>query len=329
MNNIGKIILSTLVVCQIGAFGCRPVEKNDASKTDNRPVVYASFYPLYDFTQKIGGDKIQVFSLIKPGIKAHDWDPAPRDLAELSKANLLICNGMGMEPWLHNAVEAVGNPNLAVVEAGKGIAPLAGGCGHECSHHASHAGESCGHAEELTSDPHIWLSPINVKIILKNIAEALCAQDPANKEYYQNNLKKWIAECDELDAKFHRTLDLAEQKNIVVSHQAFGYLCKEYGLNQIAVEGLTAQADPSMSRMAEIVKEITNLKIRVVFVESSSDSRISDVLAQETGVKTDVLNPYETLYEQQIEAGDDYFSIMNQNLKALQRALIPPTPAAL
>lgn len=296
----------------IAVVGCRPGSNEPA---DGRPIVYTSFYPLYDFAQKIGGDKVQVCCLIRPGTKAHDWEPSPRDLANLSKADLFLCNGLGMEPWIKNAVDAMGNVKFQVVETAQGIDPITGGHHHEHGDHHEH------HDDYSAPDPHVWLSPVNVKIILKNIADAFVKLDSDNAKYYQENLQIWTAKCDELDKQYRETLSDAPQKEIVVSHQAFGYLCREYGLTQIPIEGLTAQSDPGMARMAELVKKIRDDGITTVFVESSQDSRICDALAKETGAKVDVLNPYETLYDDQIQAGDDYFSVMTRNLEALKKAV--------
>ncbi len=319
-------IALSLLFLSCGA-GCKPTSE---VKSDNRPVVYVSFYPLYDFAQKIGGDKIQLFSLIRPGIQAHQWDPSPRDLAGLSKADVFICNGLGMEPWMQNAVKAVNNPHLTLVEAAQGVETLTGGC---CHHHEAHEkheehGEHDAHdahdeIETVASeiDPHIWLSPENAKIMMKNIADALVKADSSNKNYYLQNYERWAFACDQLDKKFHQALDSAPKKDIVVSHQAFGYLCHAFGLNQIAIEGITESSDPGPARMAEIVSEIKRYNVKVIFMESSSDSRVADALARETKTRVDVLNPYETLYESEIDAGEDYFSIMNKNLESLKKAL--------
>ena len=306
------IRLPLLLAVLIAVVGCRP-SSNDPS--DGRPVVYTTFYPLYDFAQKIGGDKVQVRCLIRPGIEPHDWEPSARDLADLSKSDLFLCNGLGMEPWIKNAVDAMGAVRFQVVETAQGVTPIVGGHHHEHGEHHEH------HDDYSAPDPHVWLSPVNVKIILKNIADAFVKLDPDNAEYYQENLRLWSAKCDELDRKYRDALSAAERKEIVVSHQAFGYLCREYGLTQIPIEGLTLQSDPGMARMAELVKKIRDDKIPVVFVESSQDARIGDALAKETCADVDVLNPYETLYDDQIKAGDDYFSVMTRNLEAVKKAI--------
>lgn len=306
------IRLPLLFAVLIAVVGCRP-SSNDPS--DDRPVVYTTFYPLYDFALKIGGDKVQVRCLIRPGIEPHDWEPSARDLADLSKSDLLLCNGLGMEPWIKNAVDAMGTVRFQVVETAQGVTPIVGGHHHEHGEHHEH------HDDYSAPDPHVWISPVNVKIILKNIADAFVKLDPDNAEYYQENLRLWSAKCDELDRKYRDALSAAERKEIVVSHQAFGYLCREYGLTQIPIEGLTPQSDPGMARMAELVKKIRDDKIPVVFVESSQDRRIGDALAKETGADVDVLNPYETLYDDQIKAGDDYFSVMTRNLEAVKKAI--------
>lgn len=305
------IRLTLIFTVLIVAAGCRP---GYVELAGSRPVAFTTFYPLYDFAQKIAGDKVQVRCLIRPGIEPHDWEPSARDLADLSKSDLLLCNGLGMELWIKNAVDAMGAVRFQVVETAQDITPITSGCGHhhECGEH---------HDDFSAPDPHVWLSPVNVKIILKNIADAFVKLDPDNAEYYQENLRLWSAKCDELDRKYRDALSAAERKEIVVSHQAFGYLCREYGLTQIPIEGLTLQSDPGMARMAELVKKIRDDKIPVVFVESSQDRRIGDALAKETGAKVEVLNPYETLYDDQIKAGDDYFSVMTRNLEAVKKAI--------
>ncbi|SDN99465.1 metal ABC transporter substrate-binding protein [Acetanaerobacterium elongatum] len=278
--------------------------------------VYASFYQMADFAQKIGKDKISVTTLVPAGTEPHDWEPAASDIVGLEKADLFIYNGAGMEGWAEKLLASLKNKGLIVVEASKGIKLLEGEQ-HDGENKEAHD----AHANEASYDPHVWLDPNNAKIMLAAINNALAQADPENKSFYQKNCDETLLQLEQLDKEYRDTLAPLPQKNVVVAHQAFGYLCTEYGLNQMAIEGLSPDSEPDPARMAEIIDFVKKNKVKVIFFEELVSPKVAQAIADATGASTDVLNPLEGLSNEELAAGEDYFSVMRKNLKVLKAAL--------
>ena len=297
--------------------GCSPAA--DKTEEKGKLSVYASFYPMYDFAQKVGGDRVEVHNMVPPGTEPHDWEPAPSDIANLEDADVFVYNGAGMEHWVDKVLASLGNKELVAVEASKGLALLEGHDEHEGEE--EHAGEVEEEHEGEEHDPHVWLSPKNAKQEMANIKEALVKADPANKDYYEQNYQKYAAEFDALDKEFREALSPLPDKDIIVSHQAFGYLCADYGLNQVAIEGLSPDSEPDPARMAEIIDFTKEHQVKVIFFEELVSPKVAQAVADATAAETEVLNPLEGLNDEQQAAGEDYFSIMRQNLEVLKIAL--------
>ncbi len=292
-------------------------DKNTQNNT-NEPAselleVYTSFYPLYDFALKVGGDKVNVVNLVPAGTEPHDWEPATTDILSLEKGDILIYNGAGMEHWIEQVTSSLENESLILVEASNGITLLEGGEEEEEE-------EEDGH-EESGYDPHVWLSIKNAKKEMENIKEAFVKADPDNAKYYEENYIKYAAQFDELDQKFSTELSALANKDIVVAHKAFAYLCADYGLNQVAIEGLSADSEPDAKRMAEIIDFAKDNNIKTIFFEELVSPKVAETIASEIGAVTDVLNPLEGLTQEQLNTGEDYLSIMEKNLEALLNAL--------
>lgn len=286
-----------------------PEAKNNKGST--KLEVYTSFYPLYDFAVKIGGDKVKVTNLVPAGTEPHDWEPATTDILSLEKGDILIYNGVGMESWVDQVTASLENKDLVTLAASDGITLLKGGDEEE--------GDSDGN--QTGYDPHVWLSIKNAKKEMENIKNAFAAADPGNRDFYEDNFKKYAAEFDALDLKFREELSGLDNKDIVVAHQAFAYLCADYGLNQVAIEGLAADSEPDAKRMAEIVDFAKNKNITTIFFEELVSPKVAEAVASEIGAATDVLNPLEGLTQEQLNEGEDYLTVMEENLNALVNAL--------
>lgn len=302
-----KLLKFTMLLLTILIFtvGC----SNSIEEDDGRLKVYTSFYPMYDFTSKIGGDKVAVYNMVPSGSEPHDWEPAASDLVKLENGDMFVYNGAGMENWVEGVLGALQNKDLVVVEASRGIELLASH--HEDDHDHEH-GEY---------DSHVWTDPMNVKIEMENIKNGLIDIDPENKDYYEENYEKYSLELDKLDDEFKYALSTLANRDIVVSHKAFSYMAHAYGLNQVAINGLSPDLEPGGARMGEITNFVNDNNIKVIFFEELTSSKIADTIATETGAEVDVLNPLEGLSDEELEAGDDYFSVMRKNLQAILRAL--------
>lgn len=185
--------------------------------------------------------------------------------------------------------------------------------------HTSDSGHSHSHDGGL--DPHVWLNPEYAKKEMENIKNAFVSADPKNKDFYEANYEKYAAEFDRLDEDFHNTIETLPNREIVVAHEAYGYLCDAYGLTQVGIEGLTPDSEPTPRRMARIIDFVREHHVKVIFFEALTSSKSADTVAAETGITTSVLNPLEGLSAEEIEAGSDYLSVMRDNLNALCEAL--------
>ena len=288
-----KRMLAILLL--IGCVFLSACGKQNAFTTDKLKVC-TSFYTVYDFVKKIGGDKIEIINLVPGGTEPHDYEPNPKDLVILENADLLVCNGQGMESWIKKIEQSVSNKSLQIVEISEGV-------------------------KAIENDPHIWLNPLNVEIELRNILNTLIKLDPKNEEYYKANFDKYNSMIIELDKEYIDKLSNCESNEIVVSHSAFGYLCDKYGLSQISLQGISNEGEPTMQKMAEIIKTIKEKNITTVFAENSDDEKIMKAIAKETGARVLRLETLENLNKEDIDSGREYFNIMRSNLEALVLAL--------
>jgi len=300
--------------------GCGEERPATGGAAIEKKLVYTTFFPLYDFATKIGGDKIEVVNMVPAGIEPHDWEPSPEILGSLSEAEMLISNGLGMEPWLDKVSASLPNTVL-VLNASAGIEPLKGAKdhGYDEEKQGDYAAEEEKH--DKTYDPHVWLDPLLALQQAKNIATALSSLDPANATYYFNNLAAFQAQAEALDQAFQEGLSGLERREIIVTHLAFAYLAKRYNLEQVSISGLSPHIEPSPAQMKEIVAFGRKYDVRYVFDAPLSTTRLATVLAEEIGAQILVLNPLEGLTEQEVSAGDDYFSVMRRNLEQLKIAL--------
>lgn len=305
MKKITVGFLCLLLSLSLFLSGCSSTAENNNSGNSNKISVYTSFYSMYDFAGKIGGDRINLTNLVPAGTEPHDWEPSPIDVAGLEKAQVFIYNGAGMESWVSKILGTVKNKKLISVEAAKGLNLL----------------DNPDKNEDIKYDPHVWLDPRLAKKEMEAIKNALVAADPANQDYYEKNYSDNAKKLDELDREYRDTIDNFSKKDIVVAHQAFGYLCNAYGLKQIPIEGLIADSEPSPARMAEIVNFAKEHKVKYIFFEELVSPKVAETIAKEVGAKTAVLNPLEGLQENEIKAGKDYFSVMRDNLEILKQAL--------
>ena len=286
--------------------------------TDKGITVVASFFPMYDLARKIAGDRAQVSLLVTPGAEPHSWEPTAADIVQLERADMFVYSGAGMEIWAQDVLQTLSNKELVVIEASAGITLIKGG-------HADHDGEADDEEEDDHEDeeydPHVWLSPPNAKLQMANIRDGLLQADPDGAAVYQANYAKYAAEMDKLDMEYQNALAPYAGKEIIVAHEAFGYLCDAYGLVQLPVEGLTPDTEPDPARVADIIRLAKEHSVKVIFFEETASSKVAEVIADEIGARVDVLSPVAALDPDRMAAGEDYFSLMRDNLDALVAAL--------
>ena len=316
--------LAATAALGIGSFNLAYAAGTEDTSSEKKLNVMASFYPMYDFATKVGGDKVEVTNMVPAGTEPHDWEPAATDVKNLEEADVFIYNGAGMEHWTEDVLGALDNKELKVVEASRGLTLLEGKEEDEEETEDSSSDSDASDEStdsEITYDPHVWLNPLNAKAEMENIKNAFVEADPDNKDYYEQNYETYAEKFDQLDKEYKDGLADTKSKDLITSHEAFGYLCQAYGLNQVGIEGLSPDSEPDASRMDEIIKFAKENNVKTIFFEELVSPKVSETIADEIGAKTAVMNPIEGLTDDEISAGEDYFSVMESNLKTLEEAL--------
>ncbi|WP_199620131.1 metal ABC transporter substrate-binding protein [Paenibacillus alkalitolerans] len=340
MKKIVSVIFIT-VIALIVAAGCN---SQGYVLQEGKVNVITSFFPLYDFAREIGGEHVNVVNIIPTGVDPHDWTPKSQDMTNVANAQMFIYQGAGFEGWTEDLLAGIDKGNLVVVEASHGIELLTAspeGEEHAEEHaeegeeHADeHAKEGEAHADEHAAeesgedehdhgqfDPHTWLSPRSALAMAENIKNGLVQADPEHTADYEKNYEALTAELKALDDKFKQQLSGAAKKEIVVSHQAFGYLARDYGLSQLPIMGLAHEAEPTAQDLKEISEFVKEHEVRYIFTEELLSDELAKTLANDLGVQTLPLNPVEGLTEEQMKAGETYISLMEDNLANLMTAL--------
>lgn len=294
--------VSIFVVALVALVG--PASANaDAARLN----IVATFSILGDFAKNVGGERVNVTTLVGPNSDTHVYTPTPSDAKKITDAKLVIVNGLGLEGWLPRLVKSSGS-KAATVVATKGIATRKIEDGH--SHDPSDA------------DPHAWQSVVNAKTYVTNIRDALIAADPAGAEAYNANAASYLSKLDALDRDVREAVAKIppERRSVISTHDAFGYFAAAYGIKFIAPQGVSTESEPSARDIAAIISQIKKQKIPAVFLENVSDPRLTRRIAAETGA-----NIGGTLYSDSLtdEKGPapTYIDMVRHNIKALTSAL--------
>jgi zinc transport system substrate-binding protein len=269
---------------------------------DGRPQVVAAFYPLFEAAQRVGGDRVQVRNLTPAGSEPHDLELNSRQVDQIEDAAVVVFLGRGFQPALEKAAERAKGTKVDVLS---GLGSLRPGAGDD----------------KLDVDPHVWLDPTQLKVIVGQVAGALATADPGNRSTYEANARAYSQELDELDAAFTAGLANCERRVIVTAHAAFGYLASRYNLTQDAIAGLEPESEPSPQRLADLARQVRADGTTTVFYETLVSPKVAEALAREAGVRTAVLDPLEGLTDADAKAGRTYLSAMRDNLAALRQAL--------
>ncbi len=283
-----------------------------AQTQDKLPVV-ATFSILADLVKNVGGERVQLTSLVGADGDAHVYQPSPNDAKKLSEAKVVFTNGLGFEGWMNRLVKSSGT-KAAVVVASKGVKPIKTKDAHGHGHSHGH-----NHGD---TDPHAWQSVANVKLYVANIRDALIAADAAGKEIYQKNASAYLAQLDELERDIRAAVARipSDRRKIITSHEAFGYFKTAYGVDFIAPQGVSTEADVSAKDVARIIRQIKTQKIPAVFMENVSDDRLLKQIASESGARLGG-----DLFSDALSAANGpastYILMMRHNVKQLEVAL--------
>ncbi|GGB69204.1 ABC transporter substrate-binding protein [Knoellia flava TL1] len=284
-----------------------------ASGSDDAVAVTAAFYPLAYAVERVGGDRVSVANLTKPGAEPHDVELTPKDVAGLAKADLVVVE-KGFQPAVDEAVERVDGEKALDVSTAVDLSIEASEDGHD------HGGEE--HAEEPSPtggaiDPHFWLDPTRYAKAAGAIADRLSEVDPDGATAYKENADAFVAELTTLDEEFRTGLASCANRDLVTGHVAFAYLADRYDFHQSGIAGLSPDAEPNAAAMKEIVEHVREHKVTTIYAETLVGRDLADTIAKETGATVAVLDPIEGLSD--ASAGSNYLEVMRSNLATLKK----------
>lgn len=288
--------------------GCAAAPSGEPAPEKDGLTVCATLFPQYDFARAIAGDRAEVTLLLPPGVESHSFEPTPADIAGMTESDLLLYTGDGMEPWVASLVDGVLPGTVRVVDLSQGVAML----DEEGEDHHGH-----------TVDPHIWTSPVNAMAMVRSIADALCEADPDGEALYRANEKEYLASLEALDAELRSIVSQAKRRELAFGGRfAFHYLTEEYGLTAFsAYDSCSEETEPSAKAVTAVIERIRQDGIPVVYYEELTEPKVARSIAQETGASLLLLHSCHNLSKDEMEAGETYLSLMQQNAEHLREGL--------
>lgn len=316
------LFLSLLLSVSLFLTGCGETEDeqtNTASNAEKQLTIYTTVYPLQYFTEEIGGKAVHVETIYPPGSDEHTFEPSQKDMMKLADSDLFIYVGLGLEGFVEKAKSTLKNEEVTLLAAGEHI---------HIEQTAAHnpEEEEDSHDEEDTHnhgdiDPHVWLDPIYAKEMAESIKDALIEKMPEREEEFVKNYDALVKNLDELNEQFIDVVDQAVHKEIIVSHAAYGYWESRYGLKQISISGLSSSSEPSQKELESIIADAKEHDTRYIFFEQNVSSKLTEIVQNEIGADPLIIHNLSVRTEDDITDKRDYFSIMDDNLQALKKAL--------
>lgn len=289
-------------------------------KETGRLSIAVSFNAIHELTRAIVKDKADISLIIPEGIEPHEAEPTPKTLVFLSRADVLVYNGLGMEFYLEKTLASVGNKDIVLIEASKGIEPIKL---NKDEHKHYHTEEECDMEDEKEHhhhhgdvDPHVWLSPSSAIIMVRNIQSELSRLDQKNSSAYKKNADAYIKQLRSLIKSYKGKFAKIKNKNFVASHAAFGYLCRDFGLIQSSIQDVFAEGEPNATQLATLVEYCKEHGVKTIFSEEAANTALAETLSREVDGKV------VKIYSLEIsEDNMDYLSRMKENLKRIYENL--------
>lgn len=300
-----KITFFSFLILFLTVVGC--TSSNDSNnQLGEKLTVYTSIYPIQYITEQITGDQAIVKTVYPPGVDAHSYEPTTKEIMDLANADSFIYLGAGMEGFAETAAESLKSHDVLFIELGE----------HKSLFKQS-ADDDHGHGN---LDPHIWLDPLRMVDMAVIIKDELINLTPALKEEYEANFENLKEELVALDHEFTETLGAKTQKDIIVSHAAYGYWEERYGIKQIAISGLMAGNEPSQKELTNIVEQAKENNLKYVIFEQNGSDRVSKIIQEHIGAGALYIHNLEVLTEDNLESNEDYLTLMRSNLSVLDQA---------
>lgn len=312
MKKIFKYLLISLTVL-LFVTGCASNEENNSSQTENSVEVVTSIFPVYEMTNAIADDETNISLMVGASEDAHHYEPSAQAVASVNEADVFIYSSDEMEFWVESLLDVVENEELQVIELADGL---------DLALEDTHSEETDDHGHDHGGlDPHFWLDPVAVNNQLPLIVEALAEVNPENEVIYQENATAFSDELATLNQAYEKAFTDITNRAFVVQHQAFGHLANRYGLEQIAVGGLTTEVEPAPQELADIVDFVNQQEVPVIYYQSGESSAIAETIADETGTEIAVLHDLESEPANLSNEGNAYLEAMYQNLEQLQKSI--------
>ncbi len=287
-----------------------------ATAQEKLPVV-ASFSILGDFVKEVGGDRVALTTLVGANGDAHVYSPTPADAKAMAGAKLVVVNGLKFEGWMTRLIKSSGT-KATIATATTGITPLK----NEADDHDHGKTDKHGHNHAGQDDPHAWQSVANAKIYVANIRDALVKADPAGQASYEANATRYLAQLDAVEAEVRAAIARipADRRKAITSHDAFGYFVKAYGIEFIAPQGVSTEAEASAKDVGRIIRQIRAEKIPAVFLENVTNPRLVERIAKESGARIGGQIFSDALSDADGPAGT-YIAMMKHNISQIEKAL--------
>ncbi|MDQ0231118.1 metal ABC transporter solute-binding protein, Zn/Mn family [Metabacillus malikii] len=351
-------LLFILSACNGENSASTPSKKENVS--DGKLKIYTTIYPLEDFAKKIGGEYVNVESILPSGADAHTYEPTTKMMVDIANSDGFIYSGVGIESFTGKIEEALKKEDVAFINAGEGIelasledhSEEATHDDHEAEHseEATHDDHEAEHSEESDhdheaehseesdhdheaehseeahhhhgdEDPHVWIDPVLSMTLAENIKNALVELQPEQKDAFEENFQNLKSQLEALDKSFSTLVNEADKKEILVSHAAYGYWQQRYGIKQISVLGLSPTEEPSQKELKTIIETAKEHDLKYVIFETNVTSNIADIVQSELKAEALTLSNLETITDEDRKNNEDYFSIMEKNLDTLRKAL--------
>mgnify|MGYP006069038471 CR=1 FL=1 len=310
--------------------GCSTTKENDIMSNNNKINIVTTIFPTYDFVRQIGGENVNVTMLLKPGEESHSYEPTPKDILNIQNSDLFIYVGGENDFWVDEILNSMGNnkpqtlklldiTNTLEEEIVEGMED-----NHDHSHEDDHNHDhDHRHEDEVSIDEHVWTSPKNSILIVKEINKILSEKDEKNSNMYNVNAENYIKSLENLDQEFRQVVNNSKRKTILFGDRfPFIYFAKEYGIDYYAAfSGCSTETEASPKTITFLINKVKEEQIPVVFTIEFSNGKIADTIVEATNTKKMMLNSGHNLTKEQLESGVTFLSLMKENVDILREAL--------
>lgn len=296
------IVSSFIVLAGAWLFIARPSQKE---KEQGKINIVASFYPLAYIATVVGDGFVSVENLVPAGTEPHDFEPSPRQLVDIGQSDLFLYNGAGFEPWVNKWEKSVPTRPAQVINMAEALKE-----------------QGVVFIEENGAiNPHFWLDPVLFGEEVKIVRDTLVAIDSEHEAVFRENADRLVKELSDLDQRFRDGLSSCALRDVIVLHEAFVYLSRQYGFTATSIAGISPEEEPSPKELVRIITLARDKGVKHVFSETIASPKFSEAVAREIGGTMLVLNPIESMTPSEVQSGQDYISAMGMNLNNLRSAM--------